>query len=225
VLNNQTAMLKVVDNSVYFTVKADTVTNQTSATTTFTTTQNVVPVGFIMNVTPQISDADMVTLNVRPTVTRIVGNVKDPNPSLAAVNVVSLIPVTQTREMDSVLKVASGQTAILGGLMLDSFEGKTNGLPVASRIPFLGDLVSQRNDQSRKSELVVFIRPSVIRDASLDGDLAAFRRYAPDADFYKDTRPRLPKAERELERVEEGHWPEARPEPVPVVPPVQGTLR
>jgi MSHA biogenesis protein MshL len=103
VINNQTAVLKVVDNQVYFTVKADTVTNQTTSTTTFTTTQNVVPVGFIMNVTPQISDGDMVTIDVRPTVTRIIDTVKDPNPSLAAANVTSLIPITQTREMESVL--------------------------------------------------------------------------------------------------------------------------
>ena len=145
------AMLKVVDNRVYFTIKADTVTNQTTATTTFTTTQNVVPVGFIMNVTPQISDGDMVTLNVRPTVTRIIDTVSDPNPSLAAAGVTSLIPVTQTREMESVLKVASGQTAILGGLMLDSFEGTRDGLPIASRIPLFGDLVSYRNDTAQRS--------------------------------------------------------------------------
>ena len=218
VLNNQTAVLKVVDNRVYFTIKADTVTNQTTATTTFTTTQNVVPVGFIMNVTPQISDADQVTLSVRPTVTRIIGNVADPNPTLAAANVVSLVPITQTREMESVLKVSSGQTAILGGLMLDSFEGRTNGLPIASRVPFLGDLVSQRNDQSRKSELVIFIRPVVIRDASIDTDLSAYRRYLPDTDFFRDTRPPLPKVERELERIERLEPPLTRPEPVPVVP-------
>ena len=218
VLNNQTAVLKVVDNRVYFTIKADTVTNQTTATTTFTTTQNVVPVGFIMNVTPQISDADQVTLSVRPTVTRIIGNVADPNPTLAAANVVSLVPITQTREMESVLKVSSGQTAILGGLMLDSFEGKTTGLPIASRVPFLGDLVSQRNDQSRKSELVIFIRPVVVRDASIDSDLAAYRRYLPDTDFFRDTRPPLPKVERELERIERMEPPLTRPEPVPVVP-------
>ena len=218
VLNNQTAVLKVVDNRVYFTIKADTVTNQTTATTTFTTTQNVVPVGFIMNVTPQISDADQVTLSVRPTVTRIIGNVADPNPTLAAANVVSLVPITQTREMESVLKVASGQTAILGGLMLDSFEGRTNGLPIASRVPFLGDLVSQRNDQSRKSELVIFIRPVVIRDASIDGELSAYRRYLPDNEFFRDTRPPLPKVERELERIERLEPTLTRPEPVPVVP-------
>ena len=48
--------------------------------------------------------------------------------------------------MQSVLKVASGRTAILGGLMLDSFEGQRDGLPVASRIPILGDFFSYRND-------------------------------------------------------------------------------
>jgi general secretion pathway protein D len=217
VLNNQTALLKVVDNSVYFTIKADTVTNQTTTTTTFTTTQNVVPVGFIMNVTPQISDGDMVTLSVRPTVTRIISTVNDPNPALAAARVTSSIPVTQTREMESVLKVASGQTAILGGLMLDSFEGRRDGLPLASRIPFLGDLVSNRNDRTTKSELVIFIRPVVVRDASVEGDLAGYRRYLPGSDFFRDTRPLgSPQFEEGIRDMEHGRLP--RGTPVPVVP-------
>jgi general secretion pathway protein D len=204
VMNNQTAMLKVVDNRVYFTIKADTVTNQTTSTTTFTTTQNVVPVGFIMSVTPQISDGDMVTINVRPTVTRIIDTIADPNPSLKLAGVTSNIPVTQTREMESVLKVASGQTAVLGGLMLDSFEAQRAGLPVASRVPFFGDLVSKRNDTTTKSELVIFIRPYVIRNASVDGgDLAAYRRYLPDRDFFRDTRNPFPCLDRALDRLED----------------------
>ena len=203
VLNNQTAMLKVVDNRVYFTIKADTVTNTNTSVTTFTTTQNVVPVGFIMNVTPQISEGDMVTINVRPTVTRIIDSVNDPNPALAAAKVISAIPVTQTREMESVLKVASGQTAILGGLMVDRFEGKREGLPLASRIPLFGDLVSKRNDTTEKTELVIFIRPYVVRNASVEGDLASFRRYLPDQDFFRDTRSPLPCFESGLQRLED----------------------
>jgi MSHA biogenesis protein MshL len=222
VINNQTAVLKVVDNNVYFSVKADTVTNQTTSTTTFTTTQNVVPVGFIMNVTPQISDGEMVTLNVRPTVTRIIDQVKDPNPSLAAANVVSLIPVTQTREMESVLKVASGQTAVLGGLMIDSFEGKRTGVPVASRLPVVGDLFSQRNDLESKSELVIFIRPVVVRDASLEGDLAGYKRYVPADRFFEDTRPPMQHLERQLERLEQGKLPQGEPVHVVPDPPVPG---
>jgi general secretion pathway protein D len=201
VMNNQTAMLKVVNNEVYFTVKADTVsTANVGSTTTFTTTQNVVPVGFIMSVTPQISEGDMVTINVRPTVTRIIDRVADPNPSLAAAKVTSLIPVTQTREMESVLKVSSGQTAVLGGLMLDTYEGQRAGLPVASRVPWLGDLVSKRNDTAVKSELMIFIRPYVIRNASIEGDLASYRRYLPDSNFFNDTRNPFPMTRRSTTR-------------------------
>jgi MSHA biogenesis protein MshL len=219
VLNNQTAMLKVVDNRVYFTVQSSTQQNQTQTLKTVTTTQNVVPVGFIMNVTPQISDADMVTLNVRPTVTRIIDQVQDPNPDIPA-NTPSFIPVTQTREMESMLKVASGQTAILGGLMIDSFEAKRNGLPIASRIPLLGDLVSAKNELSVKSELVIFIRPMVVRDASVDGDLAAYRRYVPDSQFFRDTQPPFPKVQERVRRIEGARspFPDVEVKTVPVVP-------
>jgi MSHA biogenesis protein MshL len=189
VLNNQTAVMKVVDNVVYFTVRADTTTNQTTSTTTFTTTQNVVPIGLVMNVTPQISDEDVVLLNVRPSVSRVIGYVNDPNPALATARVTSRVPEIQTREMESVLRVGSGQTAVLGGLMLDSFETNRDGLPIVSRIPVLGDAASYRNDVGRKSELVVFMRPIVIREASVDADLKAYRPYLPDREFFRDTSP------------------------------------
>jgi MSHA biogenesis protein MshL len=225
VLNNQTASLKVVDNRVYFTVKSDTITpgGTSPAVTNFTTTQNVVPVGFIMNVTPQISDGDMVTLNVRPTVTRIIDTVNDPNPNLLAARP-SVIPVTQTREMESVLKVGSGQTAILGGLMIDAFQGRRDGLPIASRIPVIGDFFSSRNDVASKSELVIFIRPIVIRDPSVEGDLAAYRRYLPSDAFFRDTRTPFPCVETGLVRSEEwalrgGDTPCKAPNPVVPEPP------
>ncbi len=84
VLNNQTAQLKVVDNLVYFTVTANTVAAANSpSVTTFNTTVNSVPVGFIMSVTPQISENDSVLINIRPTISRRLGDVNDPNPSLA----------------------------------------------------------------------------------------------------------------------------------------------
>jgi general secretion pathway protein D len=206
VLNNQTALLKVVDNRVYFSVSAQ-ITPATVAgaqpIVAFTTTQNVVPVGFVMNVTPQIGENDVVILNVRPTISTILDFVNDPNPNLATANVVNKVPEIQSREFESVLRVASGQTAILGGLMIDKFAGSRDGLPVASRIPVLGDLVSYRNDTTTKSELVIFIRPMVIRDASIEGDLAAYRRYLPDSEFFRDTRSPFPCVEKGLQRLED----------------------
>ena len=70
-LNNQSALLKVVDNIVYFNIQADTNTNQTTSTTTFTSTARTVPVGLIMSVLPQITESGTVNLTVRPTISSV----------------------------------------------------------------------------------------------------------------------------------------------------------
>jgi general secretion pathway protein D len=192
VLNNQTAVLKVVDNLVYFTVQAQSTANQTSTLTTFTTTLNSVPVGFIMSLVPQISDTDTVVLNLRPTISRKIGDVADPNPDLAKAGVTSLIPVIQTREMESVMRVQSGQVAVLGGLMQDAVSNTEDTIPGVYSIPGIGPLLSQRKDLNQKTELVIFLRPVVIRDASVDGDYGAFRGMLPGADFFSKPNPSRP---------------------------------
>jgi len=201
VINNQTAILKVVDNRVYFTVQANQTATQTVVTTAFTTTPNVVPVGFVMNVTPQISDSDTVLLNVKPSVSRIISFVNDPNPSLAnpcGTNVtaaaacqpiVSRIPEVQTREMESMMKVNSGQIAVLGGLIQDSINDIQDRVPLLAEIPLIGGFFTQRNKNNVKTELVVFLRPVVVKDPSIDGDYRAFRSSVPDENFIGRTNP------------------------------------
>ncbi|MCR4297976.1 MAG: pilus (MSHA type) biogenesis protein MshL [Gallionella sp.] len=193
VMNNQTASLKVADNKIYFTV-ASTPAVYTSAgvmtsPTTYTTTPQTVSVGFIMNVTPQISDSDTVTINVRPTITRIVSFVKDPNPDLAKAGVVNEVPEIQIREMESIIKVDSGQIAVMGGLMQDEINNLTDAVPGISGIAFAGELFKHRNDKTTKTELVIFLRPVVIKDASLTGDFSAYRDILPDQNFLKEPAP------------------------------------
>ena len=81
-LNNQTALLKVVDNLVYFSIEVQQGTlNQTGGLLTlptYTTTPNTIPVGIVMSVTPQIGDNGLVSLTVRPTISRVVGTRKTP---------------------------------------------------------------------------------------------------------------------------------------------------
>lgn len=180
-INNQTALLKVVDNVVYFTIEADTLTSTNApAQTTFTTTPHTVAVGFFMSVTPQISREDAVILNVRPTISRVTGYVNDPNPSLAESDIVSRIPQIQVREMESVLRVRSGQMAVLGGLIQDSIDLKDQGVPGLTSLDVIGDAFTYRNNQHRKSELVIFLRPRVV--ASLDQPLDVYTDYLPDPD-------------------------------------------
>lgn len=183
VLNNQTALLKVVDNNIFFTLKVTpavlTSTGTIATPATYESKVETVPVGFVMSVTPQISADDEVTLNVRPTITRIVGSVEDPNPELRKQGVISRVPVIQARELESVLKVHSGQVAVMGGLMQDSVDNTKDGIPLISSLPVVGNLFSYRNETASKTELVIFMRPVVVKDASVTGDYRDYRYLMP----------------------------------------------
>jgi MSHA biogenesis protein MshL len=185
-LNNQTAVLKVVQNFVYFEVDVEppVVSGSGAATAAAVeTTAKTVPVGLVMTVTPQINENDAVTLNVRPTISSVIDTVQDPNPELFTGGLLNrqlqnLVPVIQVREMESVLQINNGQIGVLGGLMQDAVEQVTNSIPLLSDIPLLGDsLFRSHSNQYDKSELVIFLRPLVIRNPSLEGDLAGYRPY------------------------------------------------
>jgi MSHA type pilus biogenesis protein MshL len=190
VLNNQTAVLKVVDNLVYFTIKADTTpgNGNSNAIVSYTTTLNSVPVGLVMSVTPQISENDTVLLNIRPSISRKFGEVRDPNPALMGTEftkaIDSMVPVIRTREMESMIRVENGNIAVMGGLMEDSLENNDTAVPGVSRIPLFGKFFENRNDTRSKTELVVFLRPIVIKDAGIDGEYSAFRERLPGRDFF-----------------------------------------
>lgn len=179
VMNNQAALLKVVDNKVYFTIS---VTPGTPASlgvaatpAVYTTTINTVPVGFLMNVTAQVGDDNEITLNLRPSVSRITSYANDPSPALAIAGITNRIPEIQTREFESIMKVRDGETAVLGGLMQDDQSNATDQLPGVGNVPVVGELFKLRSNQSNKSELVIFLRPTILRDSSIDGDASFIR--------------------------------------------------
>lgn len=133
---------------------------------TFTSEINTVPVGLVMSVTPQISNNGSVSLNVRPTISRIVGFAVDPAPRLAGADFDNLIPEIQVREIESLLQVLDGNTIVLGGLMQNERESQKDGIPGLSRIPGVGKLFSYDRDKLVKNELVIFIKPTIIENGT-----------------------------------------------------------
>lgn len=180
-LNNQTAILKRVENRVFFTIESDTVTGGQTASQSFDTTVHNLPIGIVMTITPFISEADEVMLLVRPTISRDTGvNKQIPVPNNVAAGVDlsnNFVPETISQEMESLIRLSSGQTAVLGGLMIDNANRRQTGVPGFSRLPLLGNLFKTTEILQEKTELVIFIRPIVVRNPSVDGDLQLYKTF------------------------------------------------
>ena len=197
VMNNQTAILRVTRDIIYFTITPSTQpitfagsgAGGVTVNASFTTTPNIAAEGFMMAVLPQINETDGVVLNVRPTIRRQVGSARDPNPALQGAATQNDIPLFETREFDSILRLQSGETAVLAGLMQDQVENTDAGIPGIRSIPLIGEALSSRSDLTRKTELVIFLRASVIRDPSADGDFRRFRDQLPGGDFFTKPNP------------------------------------
>ena len=181
-LNNQTALLKVVNEEVFFTIELDVrdATANIPERRTFTSEIHTVPVGLVLSVTPQISDDGFVNLNIRPTISRITGFAVDPAPRLADAEFDNLIPEIQVREIESLLQVLNGKTIVLGGLMQNELVKKRDGVPVLSSIPTIGGFFAYTSDELVKTELVIFLRPSIVTGGVSPSGTKSAEDYYPD---------------------------------------------
>ncbi|MDR2412248.1 MAG: hypothetical protein LBD66_01395 [Holosporales bacterium] len=174
VMNNQTAILKVAKNEIFFRIeynrnfsKSATGTDSDFASSHIQT----VPIGLVMTVQAAIDlRTGRVILTLRPTVSRVAGTKEDPavaylsragtNTSTATIK--STVPVVEVREMDSVLTLYSGDVVLLGGLMQERDRRMRSGLPGAHRAPLLGSLLTARERESEVTELIILLRARIV---------------------------------------------------------------
>ena len=181
VLNNQSAALNVAENVVYFEV--DTDTNQDGGggvTTTVETEARSVPEGVLINVQPAIdNDTQQISMAIRPTITTITTFVNDPNPALVVPN---RVPQVNVQEFDSIIQMNDGQAVVLGGLIQDRVTSTRQATPVLGEVPVLGGLFRNQQDQVLKTELVVFLKATIVSGGntihSTDKDL--YRTFSSD---------------------------------------------
>ncbi|TAI64282.1 type II secretion system protein GspD [Bradyrhizobium sp. Leo170] len=151
VINNQVATLQV----------GDVVPVSTGSATVLTTNNTVVNTidyrntGIILRVSPRIS----VNGNVRLDVEQEISNVP-------AASANSLTPTVSERRVKSQISVANGQTVLLAGLISEQQNGTRSAIPVLDQIPGLGDAFGHQSNSTQRTELIIFIRPQIIRDGS-----------------------------------------------------------
>lgn len=167
VINNQPAVLSVAKNTVYFELDVTRTTTGSPPVTDTTVDSEIktVPEGVLINVLPSIDlDRGQISMQVRPTVTRIDSFKNDPGVSILAAGIESPIPELNVQEIDSVVRMKSGQAMVMGGLLEDRTSSVQNGIPVASEIPLIGGLFRNQNDSVQKTELVIFLKATIVND-------------------------------------------------------------
>jgi general secretion pathway protein D len=181
VLNNQYAILKVAKNEVVYLPELQrqyaTVSDNRS-TDFLSTTINTIPIGLIISVHASVDKKNnTILLNLRPTISRINGYKEVPffyqtaTSSTQASSSASAsasgqevhhhkIPTVDVRELDSVIKLNSGQIVVLGGLMQESSSNERSGLPGLKE----ADIVVGSNERKTEvTELVIFLKATILR--------------------------------------------------------------
>lgn len=172
VLNNQSAVLKVARNEVFFETITEACDQESKKkkTNTQRSTSNIktIPIGLLLYVHPSINfETKEIILSIHPTISRVVGYRSDPTVSIQSdQTVVSNIPIVQIREMDSVIVAKENQVIVTGGLMEEQKRSNRVGIPYISTLPIIGNLFSEKQTHMYLTELVILLKISLVRTAS-----------------------------------------------------------
>jgi MSHA biogenesis protein MshL len=160
-LNNQKAVIKVGTDEFFVTGVSSTTVTGTTTTTTPEVTLTPFFSGIALDVTPQIDESGRVTLHIHPTVSEVIDQTK----LIKIANQDQSLPLalSSVRESDSVVSAQSGQIVVIGGLMQNSTTKNNASVPLLGRIPLVGALFRHTKETSRKSELVILLRPVVVQ--------------------------------------------------------------
>lgn len=206
VLNHQAAVLNVVENRVFFEFDVEIENGDASVgeedTIEVDTEIRSVPEGVVVSVLPSIDiDTGQISMALRPTITSVVNVVEDPTPQIAAVvagitatpgatdildDIVNNVPELSVQEIDSIVRMSSGQTLVMGGLMRDSNSVVEESVPVLGDIPYVGNLFKNHTDTVTKTELVIFLKATLIPDSNVhETDVDLYKKFGQDRRPFK----------------------------------------
>jgi MSHA biogenesis protein MshL len=166
-LNNQKAVVRVVTEEVFYEAQVEPaiVTNGVATEAVVNYTPQVIPVGIVLDVTPQVGQDRVVTLNVHPTISDIVRISTSPNEDTQ--------PVLAVRELDTVGQVRDGETLIIAGLIDEGERTTVSGVPFLMNLPFVGAVFRSTDRQKTSTELVMLLTPVIMDGQRAQEEAAA----------------------------------------------------
>ncbi len=171
-VNNQKAVIKVGTDEFFVTdVNTNTNTAIGGASANQSVNVELTPFfsGVALDVIPQISEDGMVTLHIHPSVSEVTERVKQIN--LSSTSQLSVpLALSMIRESDSIVRARSGQVVVIGGLMQNQTRNKKSAIPFLGDLPLIGGLFRHEQKITRKSELVILLRPIVVDNDNVWAD-------------------------------------------------------
>jgi MSHA biogenesis protein MshL len=163
-LNNQTGYIKDATDRPFFRLVSNVTINAgglpSAGAQPITQTQyqtQTISIGTVLPVTAQVSAEGEITLDVTPALTRLREVVTSPDRLQTA-------PVLEVKQTSTIVRVRSGQSAIIGGLITDSEAASQRGVPGLSKVPGLGRLFRSEGKTKSRSELVIILTPTVVQN-------------------------------------------------------------
>ena len=153
-LNNQAAMIKVGTDKPFFRRTANVITANGGTQTQSNIEVTSITIGTILALTPQISDDGWITMDISPVITRLVSTAQGPDGSTA--------PEVDIKQASSLVRIPQGSTVVIGGLIQNERYKTTRKVPILGDIPGVGYAFRGVYDDTRKTELVIFITPTIV---------------------------------------------------------------
>jgi len=185
-MNNQFAVLNFSSNQVYFDIQQNTNTLASSAggatSQSIQTNIKTVPIGIILALQPSIDlENNEILMSIKPTLTRVTGTADNPGAKIIAFQasvpgIDTSVPIVETRELDTMLRVKSGEIMVIGGLLDQRADNTDSGLPGLSNIPYLGNLFKSVDKNMSNIETVIFLKATIVPGKGVEVE---------DRDFYK----------------------------------------
>jgi MSHA biogenesis protein MshL len=167
-MNNQKAVIKVGSDEYFVTdVSSNSTSLNNNASSVITNPDiELTPFfsGIALDVTPQISQENDVTLHVHPSISEVT----DQQKTITVGNVTQQLPLalSTVRESDSIVRAKSGQVVVIGGLMQETTNDQDAKTPILSDLPGVGGLFTHKRQTSVKSELVILLKPVVVKSSN-----------------------------------------------------------
>lgn len=153
-LNNQAALIKVGTEKPFFRKSVIATTGTSSQTTTDVEIQSIT-IGTVLSLTPQISDDGWITMDISPVITRLVDSVAGPDGATA--------PEVDIKQTSSLVRMKENSTVIIGGLIQNERHKTERRVPILGDIPVIGYPFRGTFENKRRTELVIFITPTIVR--------------------------------------------------------------